>query len=149
MAEFAGSRKICLVSQESPWASAGSSSWQSHSWGQPQVSVQPHSGGRGSWGGTAAPSAQLCLCPAWFLGPSAGVCPFPTISWETHSSSRAFCGCGWRWKTPGTVRAGVLAVWDLSGLCLSLQSWLTKVFTYRIVRFCDMKYLYFLVICSF
>lgn len=73
--------------------------------------------GRGSWGGHScsscpgSSSAFVLLLPWAFCC----LCPLPTISWETHSSSRAFGGG--RWKPPGIVRAGVGAVWDHSGLC--------------------------------
>lgn len=118
------------------------------SWGEPGAPVQPHPRGEGGAGG----AQPRCLWPPSSLGAPAAFCPFPSISWETCSSSQALCGCGQRWKKPkdcGSRSQGhVRPSWAVQGFCLSWQSWLTK-FIYRIVRFHYMKYLYFLVICSF
>lgn len=129
MAKFAGCRKICWVSQESPWASAGSSSWQSHSGDSPSSQSSP-SRGKGELGGAQLlllPGQQLCLCPPASLGL---LLPLP-FAHHFLGNSQLFSGFWW-WKmeTPRDCESRswgcVRPFWALQRLCLSLQSWLTK-----------------------
>uniref|UniRef100_A0A8C0ZCQ6 Uncharacterized protein n=1 Tax=Cyanistes caeruleus TaxID=156563 RepID=A0A8C0ZCQ6_CYACU len=84
----------------------------SHSWGEPQISVQPPSRGRGicpsfgELGGTAAPSswaAALPLSSPLLPWASAGFCPFPP-------GKHLLVVVVVDGKNPRIVRAGVGAV---------------------------------------
>lgn len=130
--------------------SAGSRDWQSPCWESPRAPGWPPLGrgicpSLGSWG------AQLLLLPLSSLLPW-GFCWVLPFSHHFLGNLPLIPGFLWLQlkmeKTQGLGEQELgLGETFLAVLQFAILSY--KSFTYRFVRFNDMKYLYFLVICSF
>lgn len=103
--------------------------------GEPGAPVQPHPG-EGGAGGHSSSALGLPL--------PLGLCCLRPFSHHFLGNLQLISGLLWLWSKMEKAQG----LWQQKlGLCEAFFAY--KTFTYRIVRFRYMKYLYFLVICSF